>query len=107
MICILTSCALTSSQLSQRSNETKIRNRISSNKAQLKICAREHINKEIIKLDIMIRVGVNKQVSFFSVNSGNAPKRLTDCFFKVLDLIYFEELDIKRSLSLNYSLYLK
>ena len=107
MIFILTSCALTKSQLTRRSNETKIRSRISSNKSQLKICAKEHINYRIIELDIKLRVGVNKQVSFFSVNSGKAPKRLTDCFFKVLDLVYFEDINIKQPLSINYLLYLK
>lgn len=102
---LISSCSLVQENVQARQNETIIRDQLSLNKDELKQCSRA--DNRVENLELKIRVGTNKQVVYFSANSGNASKALTDCLFKVLDLMYFQNINSSSVITLNYLLTLK
>lgn len=102
---IFLGCALVDQNVKSRQNETIIRNQLSSKSPQLKACSSSSANKGEVELNI--RVGTNKQIVHFSVNTPNQSKALTDCLFKTLDLMYFKDIQTQNVITLNYLLILK
>lgn len=101
----ITGCSLIQGNVQLRQNETIIRDQLSLKKNELKVCSLQ--DNRIDQIDLKIRVGTNKQVVYFSANNGRASKALTDCLFKVLDLMYFQNIESNKVITLNYLLTLK